>query len=95
MEKLTDDTIMPDGRPLFAWQNELEILRNEHKDIEVAKKELVIFKVTAGLIYESWQDNNNLDWCFRMKAVDAASSLTFYDALREYLHLVEKPTPLD
>lgn len=40
MAFLTDETIMPDGRPLFAWRNELEYLRSGDKRVEDKTKEL-------------------------------------------------------
>ncbi len=43
---ITDETIMPDGRPFFAWKNELTMLRAGEPRIAKANKRLTdLFKL--------------------------------------------------
>lgn len=45
-----DETIMPDGRPLIAWKNELEMLRSkEERSIERLKEAHQLAKL-AGIV---------------------------------------------
>jgi len=37
-----NDTLMPDGRPMWAWWNEIEMLRARKKDVEERSKLLNI-----------------------------------------------------
>jgi len=74
MEKseINDETIMPDGRPFFAWKNELEMLRAEGRGVEQAKREFA-WKMTALGVYEiALRDEPQTgDILIRVRRVDA------------------------
>ncbi len=84
----TEETIMPDGRPLFAWQNEITMLRADKIASEKRDRENVIFRESMGLIYEHWNDPATLEWNLRIKAVDIITADNFYQALKKYLYIV-------
>jgi hypothetical protein len=85
---MNDETIMPDGRPLFAWKNELDFLRASKINLERMDKENVIFREAMGLIYEHWNDPASLEWKLRIKATGMVNAKDFRDALKNYLEIV-------
>lgn len=85
MEK---DTIMPDGRPIWAWENELSMLREEHKRIKAAKEEMATFIQLMGIIWNTWKEPATLDWHFRVSVMAAVSAEDFHNNLEKYLQRV-------
>lgn len=54
---MTDDSIMPDGRPLFAWRNELEMLRSKEQSVHEKLKEAHRLSKLAGIV-EIYREQN-------------------------------------
>lgn len=72
---MKDETIMPDGRPLFAWRNEIEMLRSEAKDVESAKSHLGVEWALLDIIkIEQQREYHTGDYLFRITRADVMSS---------------------
>ena len=84
---MNEATIMPDGRPLFAWQNELEMLRTESQRTKQALEEYVTFKQIMGVVMERRQDFETLNWLIRIRMSDAVTANDFKYNLAKYLHI--------
>lgn len=74
---ITDETIMPDGRPFFAWRNELEMLRSEVQALKPAQDRvsdqmrlLNIARIES--IQEPWSG----DLVIRFRMIDRVNSLS-------------------
>lgn len=79
--------IMPDGRPLFAWENELKMLRNEINQMNSQLREFALLKESLRFTYEIKKDMNTLDTIIRIKQIDAVLVADFWENLRQYLHM--------
>lgn len=83
--EITNETIMPDGRPFFAWKNELEMNRSIIENSKKAIEETAIFKQVMGLVYKQWQEPQDLKWHFSVNHIDAVLSPDFKHNLEKYL----------
>lgn len=83
---ITNETIMPDGRPFFAWKNELEMNRSIIEENKKAILETAIFQQAMRLIYKQWQEPQDLKWHFTIEHIDALSSPDFKYNLEKYLN---------
>jgi hypothetical protein len=86
--KISKETIMPDGRPLFAWENEIEMQRAEIQNLKENLSADVVFRQAMGLIYEYWKEPQTLDWHFRISTTDAVTAHDFKHELEKYLKLI-------
>jgi hypothetical protein len=71
-----NETIMPDGRPMFAWENELSMLRKAYpeakKMMEEAKSLMKLLKIAE---VETKNDIQTGDLLVRFRMVDAVTSM--------------------
>lgn len=68
---MSDETIMPDGRPLFAWRNEIEGARRDRKDLELARREVEGWgRIRRILEAQQWQEWPEGDIVIRLKRND-------------------------
>lgn len=69
--EITDEIIMPDGRPFFAWNNELSMLRQHEIDLASREVELNHLAKILGVVrIEREQDQKTLDITIKIKCVD-------------------------
>lgn len=65
---VTDETIMPDGRPFFAWKKELELARRDRADVDRHRKNLQGWgNVRRILEAQQWQEWPGGDLLIRIK----------------------------
>ncbi len=82
--KLPDETIMPDGRPLFAWRNEVEMLRSEARGAEDAKREVARMIVLLDIIQvEQNRELHTGDYLIRVRRGDIVNSYSDTQALQK------------
>lgn len=79
---------MPDGRPLLAWENQLEIQAKALKDREAIVSEAIIFREIAGVIFKAEKELSTLEWHFYIKQIDIITAPDFYLNLEKYLNRV-------
>lgn len=70
--EVTDNTIMPDGRPFFAWGNELSMLRKQRPEISARNRELNHLMQLLQIAHiEQQKDWATGDLIIRLRMVDA------------------------
>lgn len=68
---LSDETIMPDGRPLFAWSNEIEMLRAREDDVRRAKEDFERRMKVLNVVEMQWFDDcRKSEMVIRIKFAD-------------------------
>ena len=74
---------MPDGRPLFAWRNEIEMLRAEAKHIEEERKRVKEWAAILGVVeIEQERELHSGDYLIRVHLLDLINSSNVNDALK-------------
>lgn len=64
---MMDETVMPDGRPLVAWKNEIELLRAQVETSHNRMKEAQHLAKLAGIVNVYREQNpNNLEIVLRI-----------------------------
>ena len=83
--EIEDMTIMPDGRPFFAWRNELEMLRNQASSLETRQKEtyhmMQLLKIAS---IEQQQEPWTGDILVRFRMIDSIMDLSPDAKYRKY-----------
>lgn len=68
---LSDETMMPDGRPLFAWRNEIEMLRQREADVKVQRQDFERrMKVLNVVEMQRFDDCRKSEMVIRVKFAD-------------------------
>ncbi len=76
MKELSDETIMPDGRPLFAWRNEIEMARAEHGIVDAGKSEVTRLMALLRIVeLEEHREPHTGDYLFRVRRGHIASAV--------------------
>lgn len=66
---------MPDGRPLFAWRNELEMLRSENDGVRRDRAEVdTLMRILNIIEIEESREHNSGDYLIRVKLMDAVTA---------------------
>lgn len=76
--EITSETIMPDGRPLFAWENEIKMYRSDIQEQILNKSEIDnLITILRVIEVEEKKEPHNGDYLFRIRRtsiLDANSS---------------------
>ena len=87
---MNEETIMPDGRPLFAWKNELAMLRAKESYVKDAELRLA---VQMKLMHIASIEHTNEPWSgdmiFRLRRMDMVLANDIYGAIDKVT--LEKP----
>lgn len=68
---MNEETIMPDGRPLFAWKNELSMLRADSEQVKEERESIKEqFRLLNVVEIERRSDPATLDMLFRVSFRD-------------------------
>lgn len=69
--EITKETIMPDGRPFFAWENEIAMLQRREPNLKKRKKELSdLMKILKVVEIEIHEERKTGDILIRFKRND-------------------------
>ncbi len=79
--KITDETIMPDGRTFFAWKNEIEMIPAKLDGIKKRQEELSdlfkLFRVIKIASREDWK-NNKLWICVEREDMETNKDFEYH-----------------
>lgn len=80
-----ENRIMPDGRPLFAWENEIAMARARMQEAEQLMKEAKQLMQLLGIAeIEKKDDISTDDIVIRFRMIDAVKDLQFEDNLKKH-----------
>lgn len=86
--KIDTNTIMPDGRPLFAWENQMGMQVSELRNLREKIEEMILFQQMMGVIWKTWREDATNDWLFAIKRDDAITATDFKYNLEKYLKVI-------
>ena len=80
--EITDETKMPDGRPLWAWRNEVEMGRSKRKHFEEMKREVGLKWVLLNIVeIQQQREYHTGDYLFRVSRADQMVARNEVEAL--------------
>jgi len=80
---MDDETIMPDGRPLFAWRNELEMYRADADRLASDRIEVdSLMRILRIVQIEEQREHNKGDYLIRVSLKDIVTANSTDEALR-------------
>ncbi len=106
---MDEETIMPDGRPFFAWENELALLRKNHEQVREERESIKEqFRLLGVVEIERKDDPSTLDMLFRVSFRDvlhnkelnydisqsAEKANLVYQRVAQHLFHVSVPAPV-
>lgn len=76
--KIIDESVMPDGRPYFAWVNEIEMLRNENEEAKNSLEFSRSMMRLCGIVRAEWErEAITGDLVIRVSMSDAIKNKNF------------------
>lgn len=98
--EITPETIMPDGRPFFAWQNELSMCRNDYQKNKQDRAEIEnLMTILRVVEIEEQKQPHDGDYLFRIRrssildANSAGQALAAAEVERISGEATQSPTP--
>lgn len=75
---MNDTTIIPDGRPMFAWKNEIDMLRKENIEAKKSLDYSISMMRLCGIVRAEWErDVITNDLLIRVSMSDMVKNRSF------------------